>query len=120
MNLQSHWRNMGDAAALSIAKHMMEGYNLEGECLSLYGGSDFINIGQTEKAIKLIELRPYCPQNKNTHMTKRESCNYSATPLLSSKLKYTYDKKKKEKAVTIRLRPCCLQKNTHMTKKRKP
>lgn len=42
MNLQSHWRNMGDAAALSIAKDMMEGYNLEGECLSLYGGSDFI------------------------------------------------------------------------------
>ena len=44
---------MGDAAALSIAKDMMEGYNLEGECLSLYGGSDFITG---------ISLRPLLPQ----------------------------------------------------------
>ena len=30
--------------ALSIAQEELKDYNLEGECLSLYDGSDFINL----------------------------------------------------------------------------
>ena len=51
-----------------------------------------LNIGQTEKATKTLSYALTVLKKKtkkNTHMTKRESRNYSATPLLSSKPKYT-------------------------------
>ena len=42
-NLLYHRRIMDVTRALSIAQEELKDYNLEGECLSLYDGSDFIN-----------------------------------------------------------------------------
>jgi len=48
--------------ALSIAQGELKNYNLEGECLSLYDGSDFINL------TKLIELVLQKEREKNARI----------------------------------------------------